>query len=127
MEVGAPFEEVGGGIEGATAFGNDGVELFDGLEILVGDGLVEHLPEAFGRLQLQAVARQIDEAEAVGHRQARLAVPAGAVDHQDDETLASGAGFTAKSASSFSKNGLETQLERYQKASPPLSETKAVT
>ena len=49
MEVGAPFEEVGRGFEGAAAFGDDGVELLDGFEVFVGDGLVEHRPEAFGR------------------------------------------------------------------------------
>ena len=49
MEVGASFEEVGRGVEGAAAFGDDGVELLDGFEVFVGDGLVEHRPEAFGR------------------------------------------------------------------------------
>lgn len=63
VEVGAPFEEVGRGFEGAAAFGDDGVELLDGFEVFVGDGLVEHRPEAFGRLQLRTVVRQIDEAE----------------------------------------------------------------
>ena len=49
VEVGASFEEVGRGFEGAAAFGDDGVELLDGFEVFVGDGLVEHRPEAFGR------------------------------------------------------------------------------
>ncbi len=66
VEVGAPFEEIGRGFEDAAAFGDDGVEPLDGFEVFVGDGLVEHRPEAFGRLPLRTVARQIDEAEAVG-------------------------------------------------------------
>ncbi len=55
VEVGAPFEEVGRGFEGAAAFGDDGVELLDGFEVFVGDGLVEHRPEAFGRFSQPAM------------------------------------------------------------------------
>ena len=96
MEVGVPFVEIGGSLKCEATFSDDGVEFLDGFEILVGDRLVEHRPEAFGWLQLWTIGRQIDEAEAVGHGQARFGVPPGAVDHQDDHAILADAGFAGE-------------------------------
>ena len=48
-----------------------GVELFQRFEIPVDDGFIDMNPEGLGRLKFGGVGRQIDEPDAVGHRQVR--------------------------------------------------------
>ena len=76
--------------------GNDGVELGKGGEVPVGDRLVDVDPERFGGLQLGGIGRQIDEADAFGNRQARRGVPAGAVEDEEDDAVAAGAGLAGE-------------------------------
>src|SRR3954463_10463255 len=64
--------------------------------MLVGERLVEHRPEAFGRLELGAVGRQVDEPDALGDGQPRLRVPAGVVEDEDDDPVATGPGFAGE-------------------------------
>jgi hypothetical protein len=54
-------------------------------------------------------------------------VPAGVVEHEQDDAVRPAPASRAKSASTSSKSCLETPVERYQKLSPVLGETKAVT
>ena len=113
--------------EGPAAFGEDGVERAERLDVAVDDGLVDQRPEVLGRLELGGVGRQVDEADAVGDGEARFGVPAGAVEHQEDDAVAPGAGLRAKAASIISKSGLSIPLERYHTVSPVAGATKAVT
>jgi hypothetical protein len=73
--------------EGDAAGGNGGVEVGEGVEVAVGDGLVDVGPEGFGRLQLGGIGWQEDEADAVWHGE-RLGVPAGAVKDEQDDPVA---------------------------------------
>jgi hypothetical protein len=47
VEVGVWLE--GGGLEPAAALGDDGLEVGEGCEVPVDDGLVDQRPETFGR------------------------------------------------------------------------------
>ena len=76
--------------------GDDGVEVCKGLEVGVGDGLVDVDPERLGRLQLGRVGWQVDEADAFGDRQAGGGVPAGAVEDEEDDAVAAGAGLAGE-------------------------------
>ena len=49
MEVGVRLE--GGGIELATAFGDDDAELVERGEVPIDDGLIHQGPEVLGRLE----------------------------------------------------------------------------
>ncbi len=78
-------------------------------------------------LQLGDVGRQIDEPDAFGRRE-RLGVPANAVEHENDDAVAAGAGLArAKSARIRSNSSLSTPVERDQKLSLVAGETKVVT
>ena len=90
MEAGLPADEVSIVAEGDAALGDDGVEFGEAFEMAVDDGLVDMGPESFGGLQLGGVGRQEDEADAFGDGE-RLGVPAGAVEDEDDDPVASGA------------------------------------
>ena len=127
MEAGLASHSVAVGVEGDALLGDGGVEVDEGVEVLVDDSLVDVDPERLGRLQFGGIGRQIDEPDALGHGEAGFGVPAGAVEHQDDDAVAAGAGLAAKSARVPSKSSLSTPVERYQKLSPVAGETKVVT
>ena len=91
MESGLASDEVAIVAEGDAALGDDGIEVGEGVEVLVDDGFVDVGPEGFGGLQLGRVGRQEDEADAFGDGE-RLGVPAGAVEDEDDDPVASGSG-----------------------------------
>ena len=59
MESGRSLDEVSILVEGDAAFGDGGVELGEGLEVLVDDRLVDEGPEGFGGLQFGSVRRQV--------------------------------------------------------------------
>ena len=90
-------------METTAALGDDGVELGERGEVPIDDGLVDQRPEALGGLQLRTVGRQEDEPDAVRHGEPGLGVPAGIVEHQDDDALASGA--------ALAREGGEQRLE----------------
>jgi hypothetical protein len=125
MEVGMRLE--GGGIELATALGDDGVEFVQRSEVPIDDRLVQQGPEMFGGLEFGRIGRQEDQADPVGDDQAFGAMPARVVEHEDDAALApcTGPVSRAKVASSSAKKGLERPLQRYQTASPLVGCTKA--
>jgi hypothetical protein len=91
MEAGLPSDEVSVVPERDAALCHDGIEVFDGLEVLVDDGFVGVDPEGLGRLQLGGVGRQVDELYALRHREAGGGVPAGAVEDEEDDPVAPGA------------------------------------
>ena len=79
-------------VELATALCEGEIEIGEGFEVAVDEGLIEQRPEALGGLELGAVGRQVDELDAVGDGQANQAVPAGIVEHEDDGALAARTG-----------------------------------
>ncbi len=74
-------------IENTTALGDDLLEIGKGLEVLVGERLVEDGPEVLGGLKLGGVWGQVDEPEALGHDQVGRGVPAGVVELKHDDAI----------------------------------------
>ena len=98
------FDAVSIGVEGDALAGDGGIELGESVDVPVGDGLVEVGPQRLGRLELGGAEPApdlirgwwVDEAEAVGHREAGDAVPAGVVEHEHDDAVAPGAGLAGE-------------------------------
>lgn len=86
MEPGLASDEVAVVGKGDAPVGDHGVDLGNGLEVLVDDGLVDMDPEGFGGLQFGGVGRQVDEADALGDSE-RPGVVAGAVEDEDDDPV----------------------------------------
>jgi hypothetical protein len=105
MEAGLAAEEVAVFSESDAALCDDCVEVGKLVEVLVDDWFVDVDPEGLGRLQLGGVGRQEDEADAFGYGE-RLGVPSGAVEHEDDDPVASG----ARLAGEEREGGLEELL-----------------
>ena len=126
MEVGVRLE--GGGIELATAFGDDDAEFVERGEVPIDDRLIHQRPEMLGGLEFGGVGRQEDEADPLGHDQTLGSMPASVVEHEDDAAGAPCTGLAREGgASSSAKKGLERPLQRYQTASPLVGCTKAAT
>ena len=89
MEAGLAADELAIVAEGDAALGDGGVEVGEGVEVLVDDRLVHVDPEGFGRLQLGRIGRQEDEADALRDGE-RFGMPAGAVEDEDDDPVAAG-------------------------------------
>ena len=77
--------------EVSTSPVEDGVEIVDAGEVAVGDRLVDQRPEVLGRLQFGRIGWQVNEPDAVRHREIGFGVPAGAVEDEHDAALAPGA------------------------------------
>src|SRR4051812_40199574 len=83
-------------MENAAALGDDVLEIGEGREGLVGEGLVEDGPEVSSRLKLGRVWGQVDEPDPIRHSQVGRGVPAGAVELKHDDALPSRPGLTRK-------------------------------
>ena len=83
-------------IEDAATVCDGSFEIGEGLEVRVGERLIEDGPKVLGRLQFGGVARQVDEPETLGHDQVRRGVPAGVVEQKRDHVLASRPGLVGK-------------------------------
>ncbi len=114
-------------IEASATVCDDAFQIGEGLEVLVGERLIENRPEVLSRLKLGRVRGQVGEPEALRHDQVRFGVPAGAVEPEHDDAIPSGPGLTGKQGQEPAKNGLDTPFEMYQKVSPVVGCTKAVT
>lgn len=84
-----------------AAFSDDMIEVFDGVERSIGDGLVGERPEAFGGLQLGGVGWQVFDVDAAGDLERVGAVPPGVVDGQHDDAILSGADRLGEQAQAF--------------------------
>ena len=104
MEVGVRLK--GGGIELATALGDDGAEFVEGGEMPIDDGLIHQRPEMLGRLEFGRVGRQVDEADPVGDGQVLGSMPTRIVEHEDDAALAARAGLAGEAGEQFGEEGL---------------------
>src|SRR4051812_12711223 len=76
-------------MENATARGDDVLKIGEGLEVLVGQWLVEDGPEVLGGLKLGGVWGQVDEPDPIRHNQVRFRVPAGVVELKHDDAIPS--------------------------------------
>src|SRR4051812_7620521 len=94
MEVCAGFELIA--IENATALGDDLLEIGEGLEVLVGEGLVEDGPQVLGGLKLGGVWGQVDEPDPIRTSPVRFGMPAGVVELKPGDALASRPGLARK-------------------------------
>src|SRR3954453_10848888 len=97
MEVCTRFELIA--IENATALGHDVLEISKRREVLVGEWLIQDGPEVLGGLKLGRVWGQVDEVDGpdpIRHDQVRFGVPAGVVELQHDDPLASRPGLARK-------------------------------
>jgi hypothetical protein len=82
VEVGDGLGCVWVGFEDSAAVTDDGPQIGKRINVFVDDGLVDELPQAFGRLELRAVGRKIDEPEALWDGEPRLGMPSGPVEDQ---------------------------------------------
>ena len=105
MEAGSAFDDVAFAGESCASFSNDVVEFLDRRDVLVDDGFVDERPQRFGRLKFGRIGRQKDEADAIGHVQARLSMPAGVVENEHDGSVDTG--------SSLSREGFEQRGEEW--------------
>jgi hypothetical protein len=109
MEACSGFELIA--IENATARGDDVLEISKRREVLVGEWLVEDGPEVFSRLKLGRVWGQVDGPDPVRNSQVRLSVPAGAVEPEHDDPLASRPSLARKQRQQCrEKNGSVSKL-----------------
>ena len=90
MEAGSAFDDVALIGECGASLADDFVQSFDCFDVLVDDGLVDERPQGLRRLQFRRIGRQKSQPHAIGHAQARLAMPAGVVDDEHDRALDAG-------------------------------------
>lgn len=70
--------------ERSASLGKNRIDLGEGLEAAVGEGLVDDRPQPFGRLEFRRVGREEDEAHTLGNRKPGFAMPAGVVEDEND-------------------------------------------
>jgi hypothetical protein len=98
-------------MENATALGHDVLEIGESLEAAVGERLIQDRPEVLSRLQFGRVARQVDEPDLVRNSQVGHSVPAGVVEPEHDDPLASRPSLARKQRQQCrEKNGSVSKL-----------------
>src|SRR5690349_12282732 len=83
-------------VENATALGDGLLEIGEGLEVTVDQRLIQDGPEVLGGLKLGRVPGQVDEPDPIRGGQVRRGVPAGVVENEHDDALASRPSLTGK-------------------------------
>ena len=104
MEFGSAFDGVAFVGESCASSSDDVVEFVDRRDVFVDDGFVDQRPQRFGRLWFGRAWRRKDQAYAVGHVQARFAMPAGVVENEHDGSIDASAGLARKG---FEQRGKE--------------------
>jgi hypothetical protein len=130
MESGLAFDDAGLVGKSHALLGNDRIQFFDRIDVLVDNGLIDKDPQRFCRLQFRRVGRQKNQPYAFRDIQSRLGMPAGIIENKHDGPVHTRASFAREHLNTLSissKNGFDTPLEIYQKDSPVAGETKAVT
>ena len=89
----------------AASLGNDGIESVDGVEVRVGERLIDERPQVLGGLELRAVGRLVDEPDTVGNGEVLRTVPAGIVELEHDDAVAPGAGLACKGFEQLCEEG----------------------
>src|SRR3954471_64691 len=111
-------------IEASATVCDDAFQIGEGLEVLVGERLIQNRPEVLSRLKLGRVRGQVGEPGTT--RFGSVCQPALSSPSTMMRSRPAPAS-RANSASSAAKNGFETPFEMYQKVSPEVGCTKAVT
>jgi hypothetical protein len=93
MEAGSAFDDGALVCERCASFADDFVEFVDRSDVFVDDGLVDERPQGLCRLQFRRIGRQKDQPHAIGHAQARLAMPTSVVENEHDGAVDAGLGF----------------------------------
>ena len=83
--------------------------------MLVDDGLVDDLPEVLCGLKFGGVGWEKEQSDAVGNREVALGVPAGIVEHENDDAVSAGPGLLGEGG----QQGLE---ERFRDAAGDVPE-----
>jgi hypothetical protein len=91
-----PLDALGVGAEGYALPCNGFVEIGEGLEVFVDRRLVNMNPQRFDGLQFGGVGRQVDEPDPPGQDEPLPGVPAGIVQHEDDDAPRPRAGLLCK-------------------------------
>src|SRR3954468_16031783 len=94
MEVCAGFELIA--IENTAALGDDLLEIGQGLEVLVGEWLIQDGPQVFCGLKLRRIPGRVDAPDPIRHDQVGCGVPAGVVEPEYDDALPSRPGLARK-------------------------------
>ena len=127
MEAGLAPDAVSVGVEGHTLAGDGFVEIGEAVEVPVDDRLVEVDPQGLGGLELGGAGgrktRRIPSGMTRPGERCQPALSSTSTMIRSRPAPAS----RAKTARMASKSSLETPVERYQKLSPVLGETKTVT
>lgn len=105
MEIGVACDGLLMLVEMAASLGDDGIEIVDGVEVGVGERLIDERPQVLGGLQLRAIGRLVDEPDAVGNGEVLRTVPAGIVELKHDDAVAPGAGLPCKSFEQLCEEG----------------------
>ncbi len=121
MEAGLAFDLFAVGGESGAAHRDGSVESLEGVDVLVDDGFVNQGPERFGRLHFGSVGGLEQEAQAVRHRKAGLAVPTGVVEHKNDAPVATSAGFFREQAQQRLEEWLGYAVREYPSGSGRLA------
>jgi hypothetical protein len=86
-------------------------QIGEGREVPVGERLIQNRPEVLSRLQFGRVARQVDEPDLVRNSQVGHSVPAGVVEPEHDDPLASRPSLARKQRQQCrEKNGSVSKL-----------------
>jgi len=77
----------------AAPLGDDGIEIVDGVEVGVGERLIDERPQMLGGPELRAMGRLVDEPDAVGDGEVLRTVPSGIVELEHDDAVGPGTGL----------------------------------
>ena len=116
MEAGSPLEGLAIVGQGGASLRNDGLQRFEIRDVLVDDGLVHDLPERFCGLKLGGVGWEEEQTEPLGNREVGLGVPAGVVEHENDDAVPASPGLLGEGG----QQGFE---ERFRDAAGNVPET----
>jgi len=115
MEAGSAFQGLAIVRELGASMRDDGLERFEVGDVFVDDGLVDGLPKMLCRLEFGRVWREKEQSDSFGNREVALGVPAGVVEHENDDAVFSGPGLLGEGR----QQGLE---ERFRDAAGNIPE-----
>ncbi len=105
MEIGVACDGLLVLVEMAASLGDDGIEIVDGVEVGVGERLIDQRPEVLGGLEFRAIGRLVDEPDAVGNGEVLRTVPAGIVELEHDDAVAPCAGLAREGFEQLCEEG----------------------
>src|SRR5438094_1128407 len=106
MEAGGASDRVLVSLQRATSLCDGVVEIVDGFEMSIDEGLVQQWPEVLCRLQLRAVGRLEHQPYAVENGEVFRTVPAGSVEHENDDAPVPGTNLPSEGFEQFGEERL---------------------